>query len=76
MRALEKFPRVWNATSRSGRIWKLEANKARVGPGELFPVAPRPLLVVWMVCGRHGGVAERGCMSSTQLKLHRKLWLG
>ena len=44
MRALEKFPRVWNATSRSGRIWKLEATEARVGPGELVHRAQNPLL--------------------------------
>ena len=43
-RALEKFPRVWNATSRSGRVWKLEANKARAGPGELVHRAQNPLL--------------------------------
>ena len=45
-RALEKFPRVWNATSRSGRIWKLEATKPWLEAGELMhgdhdPCLPR-----------------------------------
>ena len=44
MRGREKFPRVWNATSRSGRIWKLEATKGRHGPGELLHCKQDPLL--------------------------------
>ena len=43
MRALEKFRPVWNATARSGRIWKLEATKGRHGPGELLHFKQDPL---------------------------------
>ena len=54
----------------------LNARQAPIVTGELFPVEPRPLLVVCVVCGPARGVAERGCMSSTQLILQSKLWLG
>ena len=46
MRALEKFRPVWDATARSGRIWKLEATKPWLEAGELMhgdhdPCLPR-----------------------------------
>ena len=79
MRALEKCSRVWNATSRSGRIWKLEATKPWLEAGELLhgdhdPCLPRARRLR-KATGR-GGVGGSLIVLSDIDSVKRVKWLG